>query len=328
MSKRVDYIDVIKGIAIFGVVWRHTACPSWLTLNFIFFLFGGFFFKRKPLKTFLYEKIRYILIPFVFFYNMSYLFRIGMFYWNNGSMDSFHWGCLLNVFKISSQTDYLFVNIPLWFLLCFFTIQILYYFISYIDKRIILIIAIFSLCFKDFLLSIPTPFMINASIHYLGFFALGNLVGKPWIERLRDNRFRKISLIISLFLFGVLFIPLDGLDGIVLNIAKQVKLLMTFFIIMSVSSWFNEKRYLSLVRFYGENSLIILGLHALPLELLKWKTLVHFGKCTPFMGLIQSIIVMAVMYAVILFCNKYIPFFVGKKVVAKEQPQKVAATIA
>ncbi len=27
MSKRVDYIDVIKGFAIFGVVWRHTACP-------------------------------------------------------------------------------------------------------------------------------------------------------------------------------------------------------------------------------------------------------------------------------------------------------------
>ena len=251
-----------------------------------------------------------------------------MHYWNNGSMDSFHWGCLLNVFKISAQTDYLFVNIPLWFLLCFFTIQILYYFISYLDKRIILVIAILSLCLKDFLLSIPTPFMVNAAIHYLGFFALGNLMGKSWIDKLRDNRFRRVSLSISLFLFGGLFIPLDGLDGIVLNIAKQVKLLMIFFIIMSVASWLNEKRYLSLLKFYGENSLTILGLHALPLELLKWKTLFYFGKCTPFMGFIQSIIVMAVMYAVILLCNKYIPFFVGKKVIAKEQPQKVTATIA
>lgn len=42
MPKRVDYIDVIKGIAIFGVVWRHTACPNWLTLNFVFFILGGF----------------------------------------------------------------------------------------------------------------------------------------------------------------------------------------------------------------------------------------------------------------------------------------------
>lgn len=328
MSKRVDYIDVIKGIAIFGVVWRHTACPSWLTLNFIFFILGGFFFKRKPFRTFLLEKVKYILIPFAFFYVISYLFRIVLFYCSAGIPFYCHWKRLLDIFMISTRTDYLFVNIPLWFLLCFFTIQILYYFISFIDKRIILVIAILSLCFKDFLLSIPTPFMVNAAIHYLGFFALGNLVGKSWIDKLRDNSFRKISLIISLFLFGGLFIPLDGLDGIVLNIAKQVKLLMTFFIIMSVASWFNEKRYLSLVRFYGENSLTILGLHVLPLELLKRKTLFYFGKCTPFMGFIQSVIVMAVMYVVILLCNKYIPFFVGKKVVTKEQPQKVAATIA
>lgn len=328
MSKRVDYIDVIKGIAIFGVVWRHTACPSWLTLNFIFFILGGFFFKRKPLKTFLYEKVRYILMPFVFFYLTSYIYDILLFFWRNGSLSNYYWDCILDVFELSKSTDYLLLNIPLWFLLCFFTIQILFYFISYLDKRIIFVVAILCICFRRFFFSVPAPFMINAAFHFLGFFALGNLVGKPWIDKLRNNRFRKVSLIISLFLFGGLFIPVDGLDGVVLSITKQVKLLMTFFIIMSVASWFNEKRYLSLVRFYGENSLTILGLHALPLELLKRKTLFYFGKCTPFMGFIQSVIVMAVMYVVILLCNKYIPFFVGKKVVTKEQPQKVAATIA
>ena len=64
MNKRVDYIDVIKGIAIWGVIWRHTSHPDWLTLNFIFFILGGFFFKRKPITLFLKEKIQYIIIPF------------------------------------------------------------------------------------------------------------------------------------------------------------------------------------------------------------------------------------------------------------------------
>lgn len=328
MSKRVDYIDVIKGIAIFGVVWRHTACPSWLTLNFIFFILGGFFFKRKPLKTFLYEKVRYILIPFAFFYAVSYVFRIGMHYWNNGSMDSYHWGCLLNVFRISAKTDYLFVNIPLWFLLCFFTVQVLYYFISYLDKRIIFVIAILCICFRKFFFSVPAPFMINAAFHFLGFFALGNLVGKLWIERLRDTRFRKVSLVLSLFMFAALFIPIGNLHGWSHNAVYHLKLLIAFFIIMSVASWFNEKSYLSFVRFYGENSLTVLGLHTLPLVVVNKFTLMFFGECTPFMGFIQSVIVMAVMYVVILLCNKYIPFFVGKKVVTKEQPQKVTATIA
>ena len=98
--------------------------------------------------------------------------------------------------------------------------------------------------------------------------------------------------------------------------AYHIKLFMVFFVLMSVASWFNEKRWLSLVRFYGENSLIILGVHVIPLIIIKRITNAVFGYCTPMMGFVQSIIVMAVMYVVILFCNKYIPFLVGKKVLS------------
>lgn len=40
MNKRIDYIDVIKGVVIFCVVWVHTSYPKWLTallVNSIFF---------------------------------------------------------------------------------------------------------------------------------------------------------------------------------------------------------------------------------------------------------------------------------------------------
>jgi len=328
MSKRVDYIDVIKGFAIFGVVWRHTACPSWLTLNFIFFILGGFFFKRKPLRIFIKEKVRYILLPFSFFYVVSYPFDILLCLWRNKTLANYNWNCIWDVFTISADRGYLTLNIPLWFLLSFFTIQILYYFISYLDKRLIIVISLLCLGLSKFILSVPTPFMINAAFVNLGFFALGNLVGKPWIDKLKDFSFRKMSLVLSSLLLAALFIPIGGLTGFFYSVAYYIKLFMAFFIIMSVASWFNEKCYLSVVRFYGENSLTILGLHALPLTLVKRKTITFFGECTPFMGFIQSVIVMAVMYAVILFCNKYIPFLVGKKVVTKEQPQEATAIIA
>lgn len=317
MSKRIDYIDVIKGLTIFGVVWVHTVCPQWLTpllVNSIFFFLAGFFFKRKPLKNFLSEKVRSLLIPFSFFYLISYPFRILLHYWDNRTLTTFDWGCLFDVFECSARPDYLFVNVPLWFLLCIFVIQILYYFISYLNKWWIAIIALLCLCFKSFFHSIPAPFMMNVAFYYLGFFALGNLVGKPWIEKLKDIRFRKVSLLISLFLFVALFIPIDALSGWWHEMAYHVKLFMVFFILMSVASWLNEKRWLSLVRFYGENSLTILGVHVLPLIILIRLTNKVFGYCTPMMGFVQSIIVMAVMYGVILFCNKYIPFLVGKKV--------------
>lgn len=155
--------------------------------------------------------------------------------------------------------------------------------------------------------------MINAAFYYMGFFALGNLVGKPWIEKLKDVRFRKVSLAISVLLFAMLFIPIVHLDGWIYDVAYALKLLMAFFIMMSVASWFNEKRYLSLLRFYGENSLTILGLHMLPLTVLIRITNAIFGETSIFAGFVQSVIVMAIMYVVILFCNRYIPFLVGKK---------------
>ena len=325
MNKRVDYIDHIKGLTIWAVVWFHTVHPTWLTatlVNSVFFFLSGYFFRRKPIRTFLKEKVKTILIPFVFFYLISYPYRIFEYFWDNRTLSGFNWMCLLDVFKFQPQTDYLFVNVPLWFLLCLFFVQMLYYFVSYLDKRIIAVIALLCLGLKEVFMSIPSFFMINAAFYSLGFFALGNLLGKPWIERLKDVRFRKVSLIISLLLFAMLFIPINSLNGWWYETAYHVKLFMVFFILMSVASWFNEKRYMSLLRFYGENSLNILGLHLIPLIVLKRITNAVFGETTIFAGFVQSIIVMAVMYVVILFCIRYIPFLVGKK-----QP-KVAVKVA
>lgn len=316
MNKRVDYIDFIKGLTIWVVVWFHTTHPNWLNawlVSSVFFFLSGYFFRRKPIISFLNEKVKTILIPFVFFYLISYPYRIFEYFWDNRTLSGFNWTYLFDVFNFQPQTDYLFINVPLWFLLCLFFVQILYYFVSYLDKRIIFVISLLCLGLKEVFMSIPSFFMINAAFYSLGFFALGNLLGKPWIEKLRNARFRKVSLAISVLLFAALFIPIDGLSGWWYETAYHVKLFMVFFILMSVASWFNEKRYLSLLRFYGENSLVVLGLHIIPLTVLIRITNAVFGETTIFAGFVQSVIVMAIMYVVILFCNKYIPFLVGKK---------------
>lgn len=314
MNKRVDYIDIIKGSVIFLVVWVHTSHPNWvrpLLVNSIFFFLSGIFFKRMPFKSFLLAKVKGIIVPFLFFYVVSYIYRIIEYYWDFRELASFDWLCFFDIFKFVSHLDYLFVNVPLWFLICLFSTQIIYYFISYLDKRLIAVVALLCFAFRDFSSSIPSFFMINGACYYLCFFALGNLVGKPWIEKLKDMHFRKMSLVISMVLFAALFIPIDGLSGWWYDTAYHVKLLMVFFVLMSVASWFNGK--LKLVRYFGENSLIILGLHVIPLIFLIRVTNAIWGYCTPFMGFIQSVIVMAIMYVVILFCNRYIPFLVGKK---------------
>ncbi len=63
-SKRIDYIDLIKGIAIIGVVWSHTVHPQWYNVTYInalFFFLSGFFFKEEPFPAFLKKKVKTLL---------------------------------------------------------------------------------------------------------------------------------------------------------------------------------------------------------------------------------------------------------------------------
>ena len=70
-TKRIDYIDLVKGIAIIGVVWSHTVHPQWYNVSYInalFFFLSGFFFKEEPFPVFFKKKIKTLIIPFTFFY--------------------------------------------------------------------------------------------------------------------------------------------------------------------------------------------------------------------------------------------------------------------
>ena len=316
-KKRIDYLDAIKGIVIFGVVWVHTSHPDWLTpilVNSIFFFLSGIFFKRKPINTFILDKTKSLLIPFVFFYLISYPFRIIVHAWDFRTLETFNWMCIFDVFTFSAKTDYMFVNVPIWFLICLFVIQILYYFISYLNKWFIGIIALLCILFKDIFLSFPSFFMINAALYYTSFFALGNLFGRPLIEKLKEHKFQKYSVVLSVFLFATFFLALPTQSKVLYDILLHFRLFAVFFVLMSIGSLLNEKKSVALLRFYGENSLIILGIHIIPLIFFGRIAYAILGEFSATYGFLISLGVMAIMYVVILFCNKYIPMLVGKKV--------------
>lgn len=105
-SKRIDYIDLIKGIAIIGVVWSHTVHPQWYNVTYInalFFFLSGFFFKEEPFPAFLKKKVKTLIIPFTFFYLLSYPFRIIFNLWDYRTLNNFDWGCIFDVFDITNK---------------------------------------------------------------------------------------------------------------------------------------------------------------------------------------------------------------------------------
>jgi fucose 4-O-acetylase-like acetyltransferase len=82
-TKRIDYIDVAKGIAIFIVVYGHSGVRwifpyiSWIQMTFFFFL-GGILFKNAIEKkqsnlSWIYAKCKHLLIPYFVFGSSMYL---------------------------------------------------------------------------------------------------------------------------------------------------------------------------------------------------------------------------------------------------------------
>lgn len=107
-SNRIAYIDLFKGIAIIGVVWVHSHIPpSWLTpflVNSIFFLSQAVFQQAAgQFYNLIIKNTKRILIPFLFFYVLSYPFRIIVHFWDYRTLSN-STGFAFSMFFISTQS--------------------------------------------------------------------------------------------------------------------------------------------------------------------------------------------------------------------------------
>ena len=121
--------------------------------------------------------------------------------WDHKTLVGFRWNCILDLFKIEWRADYLYVNVPLWFLVCLFVLQLSYYFINKLPQWSIWFIAIAcAVCFV-FTQYIPTPLMINNALHYLTHFAIGSLIGKKLLDYIETNKKRIIVILVSITVY-------------------------------------------------------------------------------------------------------------------------------
>lgn len=125
MKQRIEYIDLAKGICIALVVFRHASygAPDYTLGNAMtafrmplyFFLSGLFFKTYEGWMSFSLRKVN--IVPFLFFHIISFFIFTFLL------RQSFKWE-LLWCFTIHPYHAY---NIPLWFLLCLFWLNQLFY---------------------------------------------------------------------------------------------------------------------------------------------------------------------------------------------------------
>ncbi len=325
-SKRIEWVDLAKGFCILLVVFNHVAIAAWCSYSLelqatsfkmpLYFILSGLFFKLyENFGGFLKRKTNKLLIPFLFFFLVtSVLPEAALVHKSAVAM--------------ALQDRYIPFNNAIWFLLCLFEVNLMFYLIHLLGKAIssryqtaIVLTVTVALGFVGLGLGayrILLPFYLDTAMSALPFFAFGywlfrhtGLMAAP-INWIRDGLLLVACVLIVWYIaipfiwienrfpvnIGPLQVYLCGIAGtmMVLIIAKIIK-------------------HLPLVSFWGRYSIIILCTHQVVI------TVAAFFLRRWFSGTHLLLVLLAVTllacHLLILFMRKYMPHVTAQKEVIK-----------
>lgn len=324
-KRRVDYVDLLKGFTILWIVWFHCDCFAVMSTPAhvaVFFFLSGMFFTAKPFAKFALSKLNRLAIPFLFFYLLSFPFSIIVWWWDNRTIATFDYGHILDVFKVSSSFEYLF-NVPLWFLVCLCSLHFIFYVLHRLPKWMLLIVAVLIILYDDYICSIPMPFMINRAVYWLSFFIFGFVIGRWYLQNVVTLRHR----IIAVFAFAVIFIAMKMLPVVDFNVQFHANMLGLILLLLSIFSLLDGNPKLDFLRFYGVNSLTVLGLHYL--MVIPPQRLMHkfYPDGNPYWGFVIACVVTLMLYPIIKYMNAKWPFLVGKSDLIKSEARVLSQDV-
>ncbi len=289
MSKRIEYIDVARGIGISLVVLGHNdfALVSEFAHKVIysfhmplFFFLSGYFLKPSvPFVVFLKKRFNSLLKP--------YLFTIFMIYFMSVSFGQMSFDIALRrIVKSLYGTGYYLDWVQLWFLPNLF-IASLYAFLFYLLVRrlnnrtlrwlfLLVTLGIASLFLKSFypfsmqifgreFELFGLPFSLDLVLLSGFFFILGGEVRQVSSERTFDNIFIMIGTGVGLILLNIFFAARIDFntrtyESFVINTLEAV-VGIVFILALSRQIELRTQRPASLFKYLGRASLLILILH-------------------------------------------------------------------
>lgn len=335
-NNRIEYIDLAKGMCIILVVvfhifayyqvrmplgyfFRAFRMPLYFFLSGVFFkTYGGFwhFIKKKTNK---------LLIPFVFFYLTLSVF-----------ISIFLYRCFgiviekaVNFEVIPALTEFIsrenFPNSPIWFLLCLFEVNILFYLCYSIAdickkyKQMLLIgltmtVGIMGLFLS--LMQINLPMFIDSSMTALPFFMMGYVINK-YTAILKQNKLDKYCALIILvcFAFVLLFAghhvsyKQNHFSGMAYYTIYLCGLMGTLGIMYCAK----KLNRLPLVSYWGRYSIMILVTHRIVYQAVSPLAIVMTGGVNYGTVMVNLAITLLSYLLIIPFMRKYLPYVTAQK---------------
>ena len=343
---RVEYIDAIKGFSILWIVAFHfgtAVFPDWLEVRYplsLFFFMSGIFFRPKPFRTFLSQRINALLVPFLIWFLIGWLYvvfkyevlgRVLAVQFEGGDRT---WSALSDLLKLFLTTDYetielVALNGALWFLIGLFNVQMVFYALRRVWSRngyLLTACGLVSLGALGWCLytGVIGPFWFPLSMQFLLYYALGSVVGPRLIEKLEYSGTRTqigafVVLLAAVVAVGVVDQSTwpEWTQSLATVVGALCFIPLAFVVFRHIYSW----RLLRPLLFFGRNTIVLLCTHLLIFAVTETCAIKVFGRFGSLEQLHQSVgyhvvlffVVLGVNYFVIKFCNRYAPWLIGKK---------------
>lgn len=327
LTRRIDFIDLTKGLCIILVVMMHVGGTfdglttgrvlSSFTMPLYFFVSGLFFKSYEGFAGFLLRKTDKLLVPFLVFYLGAFLLMYGISKALPGTFQlPVRWSELLLVFRGHELIRF---NPPIWFLIALFNCNILFYIVHYLrDKHVPLMFAVTLLIgATGFWLGkerIELPFYIDVAMTALPFYFAGF-----WIRRYNfflypHHRFDNLIPVFVVLAVAAMYFMATPLGMRTNNYPGNIfqVYLAAFAGIFAIMLLCKELKSVPVVTYLGRYSIITLGIHGPLLFFLRPMVSRFLAD-----GWIQSVVLLLLTLCVCLLLTpviiRLIPQFVAQK---------------
>lgn len=336
-KKRVEFFDLAKGFCIFLVVLYHVSqcyeieLPAkniikQIRLPLYFFLSGCFFKTYEGFGGFLIRKLNKLFLPFVFWFCFSLGISFLLFSLFNLKLFPYY---DLNIHSIYINTKYgTYPNSPIWFLLCLFWVNIMFYMIDLFSDKLTTKYRPYAIGFLSFMMGIVgvtfsnygirLPFYIDSAFTAVPFFAFGYFSFRftPLAKKSKLDKW--IPLVIVLFIVILYFVaPFYSLRKNT-SIGYQSFWLvylcgfMGTLVIILLSKMIQK---LPIVSLWGRYSIMILVSHAIVYRLLSILVFNSeiIGMSTTMLFVLNLIVTMSICTLLIPFMKKFMPHVTAQR---------------
>lgn len=322
INKREHYLDVLKGIGILFVVFGHIT-HVWGLRGYIwgfhmplFFLVSGMLFDRikyQSFSVFLKKRINGLVLPYFF---LAFV-NLGLWCVTKNHMkevdDSTWVDQLLGIFygNMNGAVG------ALWFLPALFSMECIFYVISFLGNRwVVLLVTVIANVIGFVLLKTPLeylPWGINLALIAMPFYGIGNVFAHEINSIKKKSFLLKILAVLVCAILSYLLLPITHYDLSMHSFANYYGYipvgLCGIFTYLFLSQIINSNKVLE---WLGRNTLVLIAFHGTTYRVFLFlvskiaNVPVEVMRTNFFICLLVAVAVIFILYPVIVLYNKYI----------------------